>query len=216
VQPERGLSRSDMVADGPDDYDRRDQIKEGEQQAAIEGWRGPQWRRFAQAKGVRKQGQVRHVRVAEEVIDGNEEAIQSERIFVPIAVMVVALARSDQRGARSERTEIVQDGEAKGSNSDQDENADQRNQRRAERGPHIEPEIVPKRSENCAKNRGKYRSAQCIQRPYVQIRPTTQWNRRRPAARPRRNYSAILPTLKNACFEGWAVIPAERSESRNP
>jgi hypothetical protein len=41
VQPKRSLSWSDTVADGPDDYYRRDKVKKGEQQAAIEGGRGP-------------------------------------------------------------------------------------------------------------------------------------------------------------------------------
>jgi hypothetical protein len=125
---------------------------------------------------VRKPGLVCHFRIAEEAIDGVEKGVQSPRIFAsdPIAIMAVLLARTGQRGARSERAEIVQDGEAEGGNCDQDKNADQRNQRGIERGPHINPEILAKRSKNYTENCGEHRGEHNITRRLGQFRPSLQ------------------------------------------
>jgi len=200
-----------MVADGPDEYDRRDWINEGEHQAAIEGRRGPKRRGFAQAEGVREQGAVRHSRIAEEAVDGVEEGVQSARIlaFDPVArsdalperVVILPLARADRLGSRPEHAEIMQDGEAESGNSDQDHDADQCDQRRADRRLHLGPEIVPKRSENDAKNCGKHRRKQSSHRRLAQIRPSMQQNRRTSATRPCHNYSAILPASKRVCCD---------------
>jgi hypothetical protein len=69
-----------MAGNGPNEKNRRDGIDQGQEQAAVEGGRRPQRRRFLQSECMCKQRSVRHTFIAEEALNPIEESGQRFRI----------------------------------------------------------------------------------------------------------------------------------------
>jgi len=69
-----------VAGDGPDQKDRRDGVEQRQQQAAVEGERGPQRCRRPQAEGVRKQAAGSHAFVAKEPLDAGKKPVQPDGI----------------------------------------------------------------------------------------------------------------------------------------
>jgi hypothetical protein len=69
-----------MAGNGPNGENRRNRIEQREEQAAVEGRRRPQRRRFLKPEGERKQRPVGHAFIAEEALDPIEESRQPFRI----------------------------------------------------------------------------------------------------------------------------------------
>jgi hypothetical protein len=109
-----------MAGNGPNDENRRNGIDQGKKQAAVEGGRRPQRRRFLQSKGIRKQGPNGFVRVTEEVVHRIEESLQPfcikprREIFPDEAraqlVIALQLKRSFRRHPLAKNSDIIRKG----------------------------------------------------------------------------------------------------------